>query len=462
MKKHSEHNYRFALTLLLILLVFPGLANAANWHVRSGATGSNNGSNWSDAWTTLPGTLARGDTYYIADGSYGGYTFNDSESGSTYVFIKKATGSDHGTATGWSSDYGDGVATFNGTLEFDTGYYDLDGVTGGGPGNWDSGHGFLIDHDGSEEGIDVFTSPSNPVVGVRIRHFEIRGSGPDDAGGGNDGISLAFNSGCGSSRHNDWLIEYSYIWYQGRVNIFSRCVSDVTLQYSKLFYNESYPAEHAEAISHVLGDDWVIRYNWFEDADGTGFVINERADGWEYYGNVFLISAAYPRPGQSIDIDQGVITDWTSDPSDYSNFKIYNNTIVDLHTPSNDNMGFEARNTASGGYSGVTAYNNLCYGNPDFVISSRFTSDYNWFYGCGSQNEPNGQYGLGDPFTDIFNHDFTLRAPTDAGIITSFNVDMVCMPRGADDVFDRGAFEFNNEFSFDIIPPMPPTNLNVF
>ena len=42
---------------------------AGDYHyVRAGATGLNNGSDWNNAWTSLPATLVRGDTYYIADG----------------------------------------------------------------------------------------------------------------------------------------------------------------------------------------------------------------------------------------------------------------------------------------------------------------------------------------------------------------------------------------------------------
>ena len=81
-------------------------------YVRQGAAGSADGSDWTNAYTTLPATLTRDTTYWIADGSYSGYTFNDTASGSLVIRVKKATGSLHGTDTGWSSGYGDGQATF--------------------------------------------------------------------------------------------------------------------------------------------------------------------------------------------------------------------------------------------------------------------------------------------------------------------------------------------------------------
>jgi hypothetical protein len=80
--------------LLVWISVSVGEASAANWYVREGAIGSGSGTDWTDAYTSLPPTLNRGDIYYIGDGTYGGYTFDDSESGTTYITIKKATASD--------------------------------------------------------------------------------------------------------------------------------------------------------------------------------------------------------------------------------------------------------------------------------------------------------------------------------------------------------------------------------
>jgi hypothetical protein len=95
-------------------------------YVRSDATGGNNGSDWTNAWTQLPATLTRGHCYYIADGTYPAYTFDDPVSGSVNIVIKKATADDHGTSTGWLASYGDGIATFQ-PLKFTNSYYILDG-----------------------------------------------------------------------------------------------------------------------------------------------------------------------------------------------------------------------------------------------------------------------------------------------------------------------------------------------
>lgn len=105
-------------------------------YVRAGAAGA--GTSWTDAYNALPSTLARGTTYYIADGSYGAYIIDDAVSGTTTIVLKKATQSDHGVGTGWDNSYGDGTATFAGAstavfgIHVLTKYVDVHGLTIGG------------------------------------------------------------------------------------------------------------------------------------------------------------------------------------------------------------------------------------------------------------------------------------------------------------------------------------------
>src|SRR5438445_6253385 len=96
---------RIVLLIVLLPLALPSWA--ANHYVRIGAGGANNGSDWTNAFTSIPsGTrMVRGDTYYLAAGSYGAYTFNTAESGTSGITIKAATIADHGTSTGWSNTY---------------------------------------------------------------------------------------------------------------------------------------------------------------------------------------------------------------------------------------------------------------------------------------------------------------------------------------------------------------------
>src|SRR5687768_13295730 len=106
-------------SLFLMLCVFAVHSHGQTIrYIRAGAVGARDGSDWSDAYPALPATLIRGAIYYVADGTYGGYTFDDATSGTALITIRKATVDDHGTATGWQDSYGDGQAIFGG-LKFD-------------------------------------------------------------------------------------------------------------------------------------------------------------------------------------------------------------------------------------------------------------------------------------------------------------------------------------------------------
>ncbi|MGZ3806381.1 MAG: hypothetical protein ACXVB4_19375, partial [Pseudobdellovibrionaceae bacterium] len=95
-----------------LLSAFTSLSLAATLYVRPGASGNNSGSDWSNAYNGLPSSLTRGNTYYLAPGNYGDHTFNDANSGTSLITLKKATAADHGTESGWSSTYGTGQAIF--------------------------------------------------------------------------------------------------------------------------------------------------------------------------------------------------------------------------------------------------------------------------------------------------------------------------------------------------------------
>jgi hypothetical protein len=106
-------------------------------------------------------------------------------------------------------------------------------------------------------------------------------------------------------------------------------------------------------------------------------------------------------------------------------------------------------------FSGNIAYNNLFYNSasPDF---SRFpTHDYNTFINSGgAHSETNGTTATsGDPFVDFANLNFALKAATTVGkaLPAPYTFDPIGAMRGADGVWDRGAFEFVSG-----APPPPP------
>ena len=167
----------FSQAVLAVGVLCLGVTSAQSqsvYRVRAGATGIGDGSDWNNAYPSLPATLQRGATYYIGSGTYSGRVFNDAVSGTAVITIKKATTSDHGTDTGWKESYG-GQAVFNSTLEFDTGYYVFDGQTRN-ESNWFDGtsYGIQVANNNQDENIILRGSGSIPASNITIRDVFVK------------------------------------------------------------------------------------------------------------------------------------------------------------------------------------------------------------------------------------------------------------------------------------------------
>ena len=101
---------RKLILLLLVLLFTPmlvwavaGCDGAGNCYVRAGATGSGNRARIGRmpvrhflARAALPAAAARGVTFWVAVGNYGGVTFSSAASGATVTTVESATSANHG------------------------------------------------------------------------------------------------------------------------------------------------------------------------------------------------------------------------------------------------------------------------------------------------------------------------------------------------------------------------------
>lgn len=430
-----------------LLLLSVGSANGADLYVRAGATGFNNGSDWTNAYTSLPATLIRGNTYYIADGSYGKYTFNSPTSGTSLITIKKATILDHGTNAGWVDSYGSSQAQFTGFI-ISAGYLTIDGVVGGGPSSWKSGHGFKIAANYSQ--LLYFTQE---VSNITLRHAELSfpTSEVSDDTLSTDHIYSIY-------KITNFTIEYCYFHDSSRVFILSRGWDNVLVQYCWFARNRSTPTRHAEGWSDNDGDNYVIRYNIWEDIEGTGVVVNLTGDcyNWEIYGNIvfWTVNSNYTGVGN------GIFTTRTSLANAY-NWKIYNNTVY-------NSKGYNAFHTIYNGSNNVVKNNlwYICEGIGSIASTSFSINDYNTFIRCGTSSGGlyNAVLSVGtDPFVSSSARNFQLKSAMPGQNVSEagkrFNIDLYGKTRGADGVWDRGALEF--ESSGITVMPMYPGTITV-
>ena len=434
-----------ALALLgLLLLAHPaGTWAQSVYYVRTGATGANNGSDWNNAFAALPASLQRGATYYLAAGTYPAPTFTDPEQGSTLITITSATVSNHGTDTGWAGSYA-GQAIFLGEAFFETGYYTVDGQTRG--QDWRSGYRIRFWNQGNLYGAAVHLLANH----LTFKYVEVQGTTDQASLSGSAG-DYGFHT---EAQITDLYVGYSYIHETGNTQFqINYGNSDrFTCEYNCIYKNHTAAnANHDEAFSLTFSNS-IIRYNLIQDIISTAVIATAAAGtptlaNWEIYGNVFFWSSSY-QTGNFAFITDGIISMIDQHWSGY--FRFYNNTIAGIKNPTNlDNAGLNLN-----GISGATVYNNLWYDCPNVqnFAPGLTTVDYNSYYG-GSNNpndtSPHKEVAPGNPFVSVNALDFRLTAGTAAGIILGapYNKDLLGASRGADGVWDRGAYEFNGASS---------------
>lgn len=423
-------------------MVFSGIVEAATIYVRDcgGSCGTNDGSDWANPLDDLPTDLTRGNVYYVADGNYADHVFNEPESGTTLITVKKATGADHGTETGWVSTYGDGQAAFSvdsGQMQIATSYYVIDGQVGGGPAIW----GTNGTDDGTSYGFRIFTTLTGdaklvnitaPVSNITLKHIDFSFDGntiynwpPDltNPGKWQDSI-YSVNS------VSNLTVSYARFWRSGRTCFLSRGTwSNITVEYT--FFEKctittvqgpgSQPHGQLWSASHGSGEfnGITFRWNFILDFDSTGGITMAGGDGVDIYGNIFNGVS-----GQA----NGVLANWSTETLT-TNVRVYNNTFVDTDAA----IGI-------GNNSGWVAKNNLFYSNNRTSFTNT-THDYS--YTDVSLGETNEQVNVSNPFTNYAGKDFSLASATNAGetLAAPYNVDMFGNVRGGDGTWDRGAIE---------------------
>ena len=446
--------------------------------------GGGDGSDWANAYDQLPSSLERGATYYIADGTYPSYNFDDPENGDLYIKIKKATSYDHGTDSGWNSDYGDGKAVFNGGLTFSSSYWVFDGQKGGGPGSWKRGFGFEVVRDvpnncGNNGNLITF---GDNVGYINIMHSDIYGYFDNDQypGLGYPDVKNLFPM-TGLKGHNIHHITFSNNWLHNtmgasfhlinweNVNINNNLISD-----GRNTNTDPYGVCHDfhNAGFSFLGtnDDFTVSNNIFDNIAGTGVLdgVNQgESSNWKIFGNLFSRSATpinFYYSGNDLQI--------------MNNMEFYNNVIVGIPD------GYSIGGIKIENGNNNKAYNNIWYDNiaNSFAINLGLNGlhdnnyfsrnrrvdprnewcdqDYCVYDKDADANEANDVVGQGNPFvdyaisaemyeesdTDPVQADFHLAqgsAAIDAGKIlaSEFEVDPDGNIRGENGAWDIGVYE---------------------
>jgi hypothetical protein len=444
---------------------------AANHYVTSTGAGVRDGSSWSNACDGFtgacnPALLVRGDTYIVADGDYiadGVLLFSTRASGTTRITIQKATVADHGSSIGWADDMGDDQASFD-AVAFDSPYWTLEGQVGSGT----SGYGFKVDPQQCTgaalvKGVDLGQNNS----GMYVAHTEIAHCGEDllrdgtrspgnCSPAGSCGLNTDGIYSCNWMPTTDLQIRHVYIHDLTRDGITMCSVDNVLIEHVRIERNHGADVDsHGQGIAFIAPPmrNATVRHSVFVDVVGTAAIAWLGANGMTYsdmkvYGNQFYSTdpVRYWYSPNAIYAREG---------TNQVGFLIYNNTFYNVVRPKTGLWGTFVSNSES--------RNNL-YVNSQFSSNppaAGVTYSHNFYYNNTGLYVPVGeteqQNGGANPFINPAVADFRLSRPTLPGLTlgSPFDVDLLGVRRGADGVWDRGAFEEAG------LGPNPPVNLRI-
>jgi hypothetical protein len=388
------------------------------YYIRQGASGANNGTDWTNAWNDLPVSLERGATYYIAAGTYGPHIFKDTEVGSEVTAIKKATVEDHGTDIGWKAAYANGQALFTADtgpiFQFDSGYYTFDGQTGNGK----SGHGIKIynPNDGTGGGPGTALRATKTARCLTFEHIEIEGCNwREDT---TPSTRLLFFTGDVSHL----TLRYCYVHETSTQWMYSNNSSDILIEHC--YFENCSRGMGLKIFGSSDNMNVIIRNNQFENVYNANNFIQlgehhcAKSSGYEIYGNVFTMTD----PLASCTIAIGNCSYSAND-----NVFIYNNTFVGLR---GSGLSFDNANDTN------IAANNLwvnCSGNT----------------GLRNIKDQNNSRNVYKPyiFVNADKGDLRLAIPLIGSTVlgSAYSNDPDGKTRGEDGYWDYGAYEFRTD-----------------
>jgi len=382
---------------ILLLMIIPFDAFATPYYIRKGASGSNNGSSWENAWNEMDqaNTGGGGDTVYIAAGDYTTQLLLRSgvSSESRLIYIR-ATAAAHGPSEGWDIAY-DGQVNLNVS---NTSAYAIDGRS------------------------DYVT-----VDGVTRYGIHVRG-----------GTYHAVASDCVPGECD--YVTYRYIWFDGSDGYSEDSMlgkgSGFLAEYC-YFLNYDNGVRHGDTWSWYSGSDITLRYNVFENG-GQYISMGTAGPDLNIYGNIFISNGG--------EVYNGIIVNDVS-----GTVNIYNNTFDSESVANNgyDQVFRVVNGSAPSSYTGVYFRNNaIRRANASNVQhtthnNNAYESGTTWSYPSETGRVVAADLGFVDPSTQDYHleSDSPLRAAADDTIGAEYNTDFDEVARGIS--WDIGAYEYD-------------------
>jgi hypothetical protein len=459
---------------ILIVLIFSAkgaFAAGGNWYVHKGASGSNNGTSWTNAWNEMNqinfSSVACGDTIWLAGGTYT-TTLSVSKSctaGSPLTINKvRSTDSVPVASPGWSSAFDSQVEILNANINVPSGaYITIDGRVGTPAAN---NFGIQVQCGPSTNGCyGVQGASSGNVSHVSFYYIELYGpscvgSGPGDGSctSSADGLNIV----SGSNSIDSVLFDHGWIhrWAEA---IRTSNWSNGIIQYTMINQVFTTPSEHNDIVYNYANINFTMRYNEIHTSPNDGIFFDfGGTTNFQFYGNVY-----YHSGGALISFKQGY---------SFGTAYIYNNVFENDGTFGDYQPGWlNFRGSMSGG-----AVENNVFENVGVQGTLPGTADYNaWSTSVGKQDSGAHSFtynpgSLGssilfvnespsNPIAANFHLTSTGATTLQNGVSLSapFNQDPDGNARGANGHWYIGAFQYGGS-SGSGSAPQPPTGLTIW
>ena len=403
-----------------------------NWYLNASVGTSGNGTSWSSAWKNTNNivwsSIQPGDTIWVAGGSYSGLNVGKSGTAANLIYIKRILSSDSvATGSGWIAAL-DSRATF-GSLSTPVSYVYIDGRvdmgmrfissnSSGVPSSYDAtnGHYVTVDH------VDlVGPSAANSLEGTSI------GSALATFNGDNSGVNIGY--GYPSHSTNNITVRNSRVrghpnefWFAGANN--------VLIENNKVYDNgAANSATWHGNLMIVNGSNGIVFrnndvYNW--QVEGL-YPWGSTSRNWYVYGNVFHDGYG----GKNGSTHRFLELRSYSGNVTHGPFYVYNNTITNAWA------AITRGDTTVFWSSDSVVRNNLVYNVAGGGIGYLPTNSSNNVT-ASSNPFASGTFKLAAPIAGVSVPNVT----TVLGPVTTFEKDPVGATRGADGVWDVGAYEY--------------------
>ena len=405
---------------------------ASNYYVRQGATGSNNGVDWTNAWSDVTqinwNTVKAGDSIWIAGGTYGQLTIGKSGTTNNVIYIARvrSTNAVPAGAPGWKSSYDATVILnlVNGSGGYS--YWTLDGQVPYG--------GIIVTNSTVTTGNGIELGNTGPENYISLLNLDDAGSVQDGTGGAQDIRALNFN--LQTPCHGLYV---AYCQFHNYNTVWSTLgMSDWTVEHNKFYHNyNGGTGLHPNIIQTMGATNWVFRYNEIYGWQDEGIMMDFVGSGdppcvnvW-IYGNLWhdCLTGRSARVAEAQYNPMGPIY-------------FFNNTVVNVDTT------FMAGNGAGAWVANCVSSNNIFFNVNGAPLGFNGNHDYNLASAANTE-----AHGIGGATSAIFvnyaaqNYHIVTNVgalyPCNKGVTlpAQYAIDFESKVRGADGAWDIGAYE---------------------